>query len=90
MLLLSTFYISSTFLLKSKVARMAVFFAIDYALCAAFNTGLFVIYRRIQRFGLLKALAADGRFKVVAGQESCTALSASQTVHFSFWFPAFE
>jgi hypothetical protein len=38
----------------------------------------------------LEALAADRGFKVVAGQESCTALSASQTVHFSFWFPAFE
>jgi hypothetical protein len=38
----------------------------------------------------LEALAAYRGFKVVAGQESCTALSASQTVHFSFWFPAFE
>lgn len=39
-----TFHLGSTFLLKSKVAGMAVFFAIDYTLRAAFNAGLFVIY----------------------------------------------
>jgi hypothetical protein len=37
----------STFLLKSKVAGMAVFFAIDYALSAASNAGLLVIYSGI-------------------------------------------
>ena len=39
--------IDSNLLLKSKVAGMAVFLAIDYALCAAFNTDLFVINSRI-------------------------------------------
>jgi hypothetical protein len=39
--------IRSILLLKSKVARMAVFFAIDYALCAAFGTGPFMIYSGI-------------------------------------------
>jgi hypothetical protein len=38
----------------------------------------------------LEALATYRGFKVVAGQESCTTLRASQTVHFSFWFPAIE
>ena len=40
-------YIRLILLLKSEVARMAVFFAIDYALCATFSTGLLVIYSRI-------------------------------------------
>jgi hypothetical protein len=38
----------------------------------------------------LETSAAYRGLKIVAGQESCTTLSAPQTVHFSFWFPAFE
>jgi hypothetical protein len=44
---LQSFCLSSTFPLKSKVAGMTVFFAIDYALSAASNAGLFVIYSGI-------------------------------------------
>ncbi|HET6780076.1 MAG TPA: hypothetical protein VFH09_02805 [Nitrososphaera sp.] len=44
---MQSFRPGSTFPLKSKVAGMAVFFAIDYALSAASNAGLFVIYSGI-------------------------------------------
>jgi hypothetical protein len=52
--------------LKSKVARIAIFFAIDHALGAAFYADLVVIYGRVKRLGLLQALAADGSFQRVA------------------------
>jgi hypothetical protein len=54
------------FLLKTKVARIAIFFAIDHALGAAFYAGLVVINGRIKGLGLLQALAADGSFKRIA------------------------
>ncbi len=40
-------YIKSVLPLKSEIARMTVFFTIDYSLCTTFLTGLFVINSRI-------------------------------------------
>jgi hypothetical protein len=54
------------FLLESKITGIAIFLAIDHTLLTAFAADLFMIYGRIQRLGLLQALAADRGFKVVA------------------------
>jgi hypothetical protein len=76
------------FLLESKIAGIAVLLTVDHTLCAALAADLFVIYGRVQRLGLLQALAADRGFKIVARQKAAAALGAFQAVHLAFWFPA--
>jgi hypothetical protein len=78
------------FLLKSKIAGVATFLAIDHALRAAFCADLFVINGRVKGLGLLQALAADRGFKVVTRQKARAALGALQAVHLAFWLPAPE
>ena len=77
-------------IIESKIARIAVFLAIDNALRATFCTDLFMVYRRIQRLCFLQAFAADRCFKIVAGQEASATLAASQAIHLAFWLPAVE
>jgi len=67
---------------------MAILLAIDHALRAALYAGLFVVHGRVERLGLLQALAAYWGLQVVARQKACAALGAFQAVHFAFWFPA--
>lgn len=55
------------FLIEAKIAGVAIFLAIDHALCATLYAGLVVINSRVKRLGLLQALAADGRFQGIAG-----------------------
>jgi hypothetical protein len=47
-----------------------------------------MLYRGVERLGLLQALAADWRFQSVTGQKALTALVALQAIHLAFWFPA--
>ena len=69
---------------------MAIFLAIDHALRPAFYAGLVVIDRRVERLGLLQALAADRGFKRIARQKAGAALRAFQAVHLALWLPAPE
>ena len=80
----------SLFLVEPEIARVAVFLAVYHALRAALYADLVVIDCRVERLGLLQALAADRGFKRVARQKAGAALRAFQAVHLAFWFPAPE
>jgi hypothetical protein len=69
---------------------MAKFLAVDNAMIAAFDALLFMVYRGIQRLGLLQAFAADGCFQVVTGKKTVATLATFQAVHLALWFPASE
>jgi hypothetical protein len=51
---------------KAKVARVAVLLATYHALVSTLHAQLFVLYRVIERLGLLQAFAANRCFKLVA------------------------
>lgn len=78
------------FLLETKIARMTLLLAIDNTILTTPSTIFFVVYSRIQWFGLLEAFTTYRCFKIVTWQKAGTTLKASQTVHLPFWFPAFE
>ena len=78
------------FLLETKIARMTLLLAIDNTILTTPSTIFFVVYSRIQWFGLLEAFTTYRCFKMVTWQKARTTLKASQTIHLPFWFPAFE
>ena len=78
------------FLLETEIARVTLLLAIYNTIFTTPCTNLFVVYSRIQRFGLLEAFTTYRCFKIVTWEKARTTLKASQTIHLPFWFPAFE